>query len=52
MPGWDIVRLACSKRPCYRVYAILALQIRVLIRLVAWVLEVMLDLDGYSTTYK
>lgn len=40
MPGLDIIRFVFSKRTCYRVYAILALLTRLLIRLLTWVLEV------------
>ncbi|KAL3160613.1 hypothetical protein ABBQ32_010543 [Trebouxia sp. C0010 RCD-2024] len=39
MPRLHILRLVCSKHTCYRVYAILAFLTRLLIRLVAWVLE-------------
>ena len=42
MPGLDILRFVCSRRACYRVYAILAVLTRLLIRLVAWVLEVIM----------
>lgn len=48
MPGSDFIRLVFSKRTCYRVYAILALLTRLLIRVIAWVLEVHLDLDSHT----